>query len=518
MAENRARNGRFGGRITRRRFLGALSAAGIVLMDAPGCELGSRTRASASSGGPGQASTYRTRPDLRPPAIEVNTSSPGATSGFIFVAPKKEPGGLAPSQDAPLIVDGKGEPVWFHPLRDPEVDAFNFEVQTYKGEAVLTWWVGHHSGYGQGEYVIADRSYNEIARVRAGNGYEGDHHEFLITPESTALLTVYSEVPMDLSFAGGPVDAMVLDGIAQELDIETGEVLFEWHSLEHVGVEESYFHPTPDMKRAFDYFHINSIDPYPEGYLTISARRTSAVYKVDRRTGEVVWRLGGKKSDFEMGSGTRTAWQHDARRHPDGTITIFDNSSAGEEGQSRGIVVAVDEDAMKATLVGEYRHPDEILAATQGNVQVLPNGNVFVGWGSEPYFSEFSHDGELFFDATFPPAVESYRAFRFPWRGVPQTRPAIVAESGDGGEVTVYASWNGATEVAAWQVFAGPKPGKLEPVASAPRKGFETAVTLQTVEPYLAVKARDGSGNELATSRAVNPQDGASAPTGQKRA
>jgi len=311
---------------------------------------------------------------------------------------------------------------------------------------------------------------------------------------------------MDLSSAGGPEDARVLDGIAQEVDIETGEVLFEWHSLDHVGVEESYFNPKPDMKWAFDYFHINSIDPYPDGYLTISARRTSTVYKVDRTTGEVVWRLGGKKSDFELGPGTRTAWQHDARRHPDGIVTIFDNSSVSHGGNSRGIVVKVDEDAMKATLIGEYTHPDGILAATQGNVQVLPNGNVFLGWGSEPYLSEFSEDGDLLFDASLPPPIESYRAFRFPWKGEPQTGPAILVEPGDGDEVTVYASWNGATEVATWRVLAGRDPDGMKPIGSVPRKGFETSVTLQTEDPYLAVRAEDGSGEELATSRAVRPR------------
>jgi hypothetical protein len=331
----------------------------------------------------------------------VNASSPDAAPGYIFVSPKKEPGGRVPSQAAPLIIDGSGEAVWSHPLRDSKVDAFNFEVQECRGETVLTWWVGHHGGYGQGEYVIADHAYNEIARVKAGNGHEGDHHEFLITPEDTALFTVYSQVPMDLSPYGGPVGAMVLDGIAQEIDIETGEVLFEWHSLDHVGVEESYYHPPPDLKRGFDYFHIKSIDSYADGYLTISARRTSTVYNVNRAMGEVVWRLGGKKCDFEMGEGTKTAFQHDARRHPDNVITIFDNGGA-RDAQSRGIAVKVDEDAMKATLVGEYTRPDKTLADTQGNVQVLPGGNVFVGWGSEPLFSEFSPEGGLLFDASFP--------------------------------------------------------------------------------------------------------------------
>ena len=175
--------------------------------------------------------------------------------------------------------------------------------------------------------------------------------------------------------------------------------------------------------------------------------------------------------------------------------------------ESRGIVVEIDDDAMRATLVGEYARPDKTLAATQGNMQVLPNGNVFVGWGSEPFFSEFSPDGRLLFDAGFPPEVESYRAFRFPWKGLPEDSPAVAAESGSGDEVTIYVSWNGATEVATWQVLAGPGPDKLKPAGSVPRKGFETAVTLNTNEPYVAAKAKDGSGRILGASQAVKSVD-----------
>jgi len=430
---------------------------------------------------------------------------PGTAPGYIFVSPKKGPEEQAPTQDAPLIVDAGGESVWFHPLQDAEADAFNFEVQTYRGETVLTWWEGHHTGYGQGEYVISDHSYRVVERVRAGNGYEGDHHEFVITPEDTALITIYSEVRTDLSGVGGPVDGAVLEGIVQEIDIESGEVLFEWHSLDHVQLEESLYSPPSDLVSAFDYFHINSIDPHPDGYLTISARRTSALYKVSRQTGEIAWRLGGEKSDFAMGFGSRTDWQHDARHHADGIITIFDNGAFDKDVQSRAAVIEINEDAMRATLVGEYTHPDEIFAATQGNVQILPNGNVFVGWGSEPRFSEFSHDGKLLFDASFPSDVESYRAFRFPWRGQPQDVPSVVAESGLKGEVTLYVSWNGATEVDTWQVLAGGDPDELELAGSAPRQGFETAVTLRTDEPYLAVEARDGAGRVLGTSEAVEP-------------
>jgi hypothetical protein len=300
---------------------------------------------------------------------------------------------------------------------------------------------------------------------------------------------------------------LVLDGIVQELDIQSGKLIFEWHSLDHIGLEESMYEPSAELKGAFDYFHINSIDPMPGGYLLISARRTSAVYKVDRKTGEIIWRLGGKYSDFDMGAGVRTALQHDARYNSDGTITIFDNGNVNRVDQSRGIVIEVDEDKMSATLVREYTHPDRLLSDTQGNVQVLPNGNVFVGWGSAPFFSEFDHHGKLLFHAAFPTEDETYRAFRFQWYGQPTDDPAVAAESGPEDRVTIYASWNGATEVTTWQVLAGSAPDQLEPIASAPRQGFETVITVHTTELYVGLQAVNGSGKVLGTSKAIKPED-----------
>jgi hypothetical protein len=144
-----------------------------------------------------------------------------------------------------------------------------------------------------------------------------------------------------------------------------------------------------------------------------------------------------------------------------------------------------------------------LLSDTQGSVQVLPNGNVLVGWGSAPYFSEFSRDGKLLFNATFPTESETYRAFRFPWSGQPADTPAVVAELGADDEATIYVSWNGATEVAAWQVLAGAGPDELAPLGSAPRKGFETVITLRITDPYVGLKAMNGSGKVLATTKAI---------------
>jgi len=490
------------GKTTRRGFLVAAAAAGagLALTGVAGCGSTDPGRASSSSlRRPAEAWVFRSRPDLRPPVVRVLESRRGTSPGYIFLAPKKDPDETGPGQDGPMILDSEGQPVWFRPAPPGEPDTMDFKVQSYRGRPVLTWWEGVHDGYGDGEYVIFDESYGEVGRVRAGNGLKGDHHEFLLTAHGTALVTIYAEVPYDLSPYGGPADGRVMEGVAQEVDVETGEVLFEWRSLDHVGPEESSYAPAPDLKDAYDYFHINSIDVDGEGHLLISARRTSAVYKVDRESGEVLWRLGGKRSDFGMGEGASFAYQHDARRQPDGTITLFDNyGPKGEEDRSRAVVLAVDEEAMRTTLVREYFAPDGMpIADTQGNVQVLPGGNVFVGWGSEPYLSELSGDGEILFHAAFAPWEESYRAFRFPWTGRPADDPTVRTTGGREGGATLYASWNGATEVAAWQVFAGPGPDELRLVNSVPRRGFETVIEVKTTETYVGVRAEDRSGGPM---------------------
>ena len=125
---------------------------------------------------------------------------------------------------------------------------------------------------------------------------------------------------------------------------------------------------------------------------------------------------------------------------------------------------------------------------------------VLIGWGSGPYISEFSHVGELLFDARFPPDGESYRAFRFPWSGYPDDDPTVALEEGPNDKFKLYASWNGATEVATWEVLTGPRPSRLESVGSVPRDGFETAMLVQSSHSYGAVRAKDRFGRVLGTS------------------
>jgi hypothetical protein len=207
-----------------------------------------------------------------------------------------------------------------------------------------------------------------------------------------------------------------------------------------------------------------------------------------------------------MGPGTTFAWQHDARLQPDGTLTIFDDEAAPAVGKrSRAIVLRLDTKKMTARLVKAYVHPDGLLASSQGNMQVLPNGHVLVGWGSEPNVTEFSHTGQVVFDAHFNKGADSYRAYRFPWVGHPTGRPAIFAKAEDNGDTTVYASWNGATEVRRWAVLGGPDPAHLTRVAVAARTGFETRIGLKKEAPTVAVQALDAAGRVLGTSPTRSP-------------
>ncbi len=440
--------------------------------------------ATAGCGGTKVTAPYRhfhSRPDLRPPPVRILTPAHDTAPGYVFVAPKKNV-----VQAGPMIVDDRGRLVWFRPLNTRGVT--DFRVQHYRGKPVLTWWRGRpYHGKGDGNYAIVDSRYRTVARVRPQHGLVGDIHEFKLTPRGSALMTIFHRVPVG--------DRIVFEGAVQEVDVATGRVLFEWHSLGHVALDESYEQPPKKASQPFDYFHVNSVEVDTDGNFLVSARNTHAVYKIDRATGRILWRLGGKRSDFTLGPGTRFAWQHDARRRSDGTITLFDNEAAPQTGpQSRGLVLRVDERRRRVTLVRSIVHRPRLLAATQGNMQLLPNGDWFVGWGARPYFTEYDRAGKhVLFDARFGYKDDSYRAYRFTWHGQPDGRPALALDG-----QTAYVSWNGATDVTAWRLLADGRPG-----ATVTRTGFETALRVPRGARTVAVRALGRGGRVLGSTRTL---------------
>jgi hypothetical protein len=487
---------------------GGLALAGLTGAAWPGDKAAAATL-PASPATPDAISGVRhfvSRPDLTPPNVTLTHHGPAGTSTagdppYFFLTPSAGPGtpGL-------MILDRAGGLVWFSP-GSQSTQRLDLQVQSYQGKPVLTWWEGQVLvGYGHGRVVIADSSYRPIATVNAGHGLSADLHEIFISPQDTALITVYKPVTTNLSRVGGPAKGVALSGVVQEIDIPSGRVLFEWSSIDHVPVTDTVVSFTGGTRKVpFDYFHINSISIAPDGALLVSARNTSTVYKIARPSGKVVWRLGGKRSSFRMGPGTTFWFQHQALPQGANTLSLFDDGGAPpKEPQSRGLLINLNTSTMRATLQRSYIHPTpRLLAAFEGSMQVLPGGRVLVGWGNTPYFSEFTANGTLVLDGHYPGGDQSYRVLSAAWTGQPAGEPAAAARPGPAGASVVYASWNGATRVARWTVLAGSSPNKLAQAGSRGAHGFETAITVNNPGPYFAVTANDASGQPLGQSPTI---------------
>lgn len=495
--------------LTRGQFLRAAggAAAGLLWLGPEAVRAGAAVGPAADRHGPSALyHTFHSRPDLHPPTATVHRSRHGVrhSDGYWFLTA----GTHATGQNGLVILDRDGSPIWFKALPRGWF-AMDLRVQAYKDEPVLTWWQG--TVFGAGECVIMDTSYTEVARVQAGNGHQADAHEFLLTPDGTALITCSSSlVSADLSSVGGSKRGQVAESVMQEIDVETGHVLMEWRSLDHVPVSESYMWAGGGI---YDYLHLNSIDVMLDGNLLVSGRHTWALYKLERRTGEVMWRLGGKRSDFDLGPGARFAWQHDARQLDERTISVFDDGAAFFAGdhhyrathrQSRGLTLRLNHSTRKVTLARTYEHRPRLLAGGYGNMQSLPDGDVVIGWGNLPVASLFDSSGRPLEDVNLASIYASYRAFRLPWAATPARPPAVAARRrGSGRGAIVYASWNGATTHAAWVVRAGPEVLTMRRVATRARTGFETAIGIPQSTGYVEASAVDGAGRILARSAAV---------------
>jgi hypothetical protein len=421
-------------------------------------------------------------------------------TGDIFLAPQQ-----GPVQNGPMIVDQTGQLIWFLSLGS-RYEATDFRVQHYQGKPVLTWWQGYlGAGAGSGEDLIMDTSYRQIATVRAADGLTADLHEFQLTPHGTALITAYFPVYWNASRVHAASRQIVMDSVVQEIDVKTGLLLFQWDSLDHVPLTDSYEAVPKTAGSPLDHFHVNSIEEDRDGNLLISSRDDSAIYKVDHRTGRIIWTLGGKHSSFKMAPGSTFFYQHDARVRSDGDriLTLFDNGGGPPRthAHSRGMTLALNFKHMTARRVAEYEHHPAVPANYEGNVQRLPGGDVFLGWGQQPYFAEFDSRGRTVLDGRFVPKTANYRAYLFPWRAKPADPPAVSATS-RGANTVVYASWNGATDVASWRVLGGDSPQALSRVATVAKDGFETE-TLISAHRFVAVQALDRVGRVLGTSSTV---------------
>ncbi len=372
---------------------------------------------------------------LPAPRLTVTTNQLGDhPRGDIFLAPYGTSSSYGQGAEI-LSPDGK-KVVWFHRAATGKQIA-DFRTQTYRGKPVLTFWQGTGlGGLSTGTDYIYNDHYRKIATVRAGHGLSADGHEFLITKKGTALILAYSKATADLTSIGGPANQAVINGVVQEIDIRTGKVLFSWNSADHVPYSASQQPLPASASTPWEWFHVNAVKVDSRNNLLIDSRNTWAAYDVQRRSGRVLWTLGGKNSSFTVkaakgttltNAGTLFAWQHDIEDHGHGVFTVFDNAAAGLANTgssvlvalpySRSEVVKLDVRHHTATLVAEDDEPAKQSATSQGSTQLLRNGNVFTGWGALPRLSEFTRSGKLVFDASYPAGLISYRAYRAPWHG-----------------------------------------------------------------------------------------------------
>jgi EmrB/QacA subfamily drug resistance transporter len=466
------------------------------------------------------AYSFVTTPSLHPP--KVTTDQTTLTSllapGYIFTANFFDLNNPPlTGQSGPLILDNSLQPVWFKAVPQ-RVVASSLSLQTYQGKPALAWWQGVVTNTGateSGEDVVVNQHYQTVATLTGKDGWKLTLHEFLIRGDD-AWVTANKDIPMNLSKYGGAYNGALTDSAVQEYNLKTGKLLFSWDALaaDHIPLGDSYA-TLPTNGFPWDAYHVNSIDLIGNGTFLVSMRDTWAAYLVNIKTGKIEWTLGGRHSSYTLGPGAEFQWQHDVRLQPGGVVTMFDDHCCQLTGggtyvpataYSRGLILKLDQQTHTATLAHQYGTAFGLYSDYMGDTQPLSNGNVMVGWGSSRYFTEYSSSGTALLDGVLPGSDLSYRATVEPWVGLPLSPPVGAARAREG-TTTVYASWNGATQVVSWTVLAGPSAGRLSVVAHAAKSGFETAIRLPRSYQSFEVEALN------AKHRVI----GSSAPFGSQR-
>jgi predicted lipoprotein with Yx(FWY)xxD motif len=489
--------------------------------------LGAVTASSAGAATSGKVWSFRSAPNLQPMRVTVDVSRPGRAPGLIFIDPFSSGAGTFYGQPGALILDQKGNPIYFHPAPSGQQDV-DTRVQTLHGKPVLTFWQGTiaippkltnlppGSPEPGAKFLILDNRYRQIATVSAQDGWTADLHEMLITPQGDAMIAVAKEMPYDLRPYGGPQNGSLEDSGIQVISLKTGKLLWQWDMLQHVALSEAQV--KVPAKGVWDPYHLNSIDEDTHGHLLISARDTWGIYELSRASGKVLFQVGGKGATINTSRAATFAWQHDARFQPHGQISLFDdaccNLPVGKPlHYARGLVLKVSQAKHTATVARQYVRNQPLYVPSQGDAQLLPGGGAMVGWGQEPYLTEFNGAGREILDMQMPQGDNSYRALLSPWSAAPYYAPRLSVSPGKGARKTIYASWNGATGVAGWEVLGGNSAKQLKVlVKHAASRGFETAVTVSSKAKVFAVVALAADGKALRRSPALSIKS-SSAPT-----
>ncbi|HUI10257.1 MAG TPA: aryl-sulfate sulfotransferase [Bacteroidota bacterium] len=347
------------------------------------------------------------------PAITVSAVSNPAP-GCLFLS-NMTMGSGAVNTPFTMILDNGGQPLYYRRTAGESTD---FKPQP---NGLLTY-----NDSGLGCFLALDSTLAVVDTFRCGNGYPTNWHELRILPDGHALILGDDSrtVRMDTIVPGGNPAATVMGIVVQELD-RSKNVVFEWRTFDHFAITDATHE---DLTAGYiDAVHSNALEMDTDGNILLSSRHLDEITKINRQTGAIVWRWGGKNNQFTFVNDTLGfRHQHAIRRLASGNVTLFDNGDFRIPLLSRAVEYTLDEVHLTATLVWQYRNTPTIYASAMGYTQRLPNGNTLVGWGaSNTAVTEVTPSGTLAFQLNFPPGVYSYRAYKFPWHG-----PALSASAG----------------------------------------------------------------------------------------
>ncbi len=440
------------------------------------------------------------------PHYTVTTTSPTtAGEGYVFVAPFYWTASTVGSYL--LILDNNGQIVYYQSMANQQA-GYDFKVLP---GGYITYYDQKDS-----KHVVMDSHYKIVGTYQAQNGYTADLHDFLVTPDGYVFLMAYDTETIDMSkvVPGGNPNAAVTGLIIQELDPDQN-VIFEWRSWDHFNFSDSSSALTA---QSIDLVHGNGLTLTSDGNLLLSSRNMNEITKISLENGAILWRLGGKNSTFQFVGDSGFAYQHDITELSNGDITLFDNHGTEQApSASRAVEYKLDLTDKTATLVWEYIHNPPVFTDYMGDVERLPDENTFIGWGdafaTQGYiFSsmmEVTPENQILFELSFDQPYVSYRAFRAPWTGTPDTTPALAFKQG-AGSLTLGYSWNGATEVASWRLYAGASPQALSLIDHKTKTSFETQSVLTNLpssECYFQVAALDQNGKELSRSNVISTNE-----------
>ncbi|KAK3722006.1 hypothetical protein LTR37_002822 [Vermiconidia calcicola] len=474
--------------------------------------------------------TYVSRPDIVSPKWQVQIhDTQNIAPGYWFLSPYDRVGRKAPGGAwiGPHIYDGQGGLIWSGSYIFNNRNVMDFTLSRVRGQSRLT------AIFPPGEYgPVINHHYQVLDKLPVGKQHktlnmhdlhfvEGGKTLMLLTRNTSAVTTAEQakvigyDAPCHINSPG-----------FKDIDTTTWDTRFAWDARDIIPLDDSTHDHSPLKDRCahgWDYMHANAVDKFDDGHYLLSARHADTLYKLDKDDGHMIWRLGGRKSDFGMGDVNFTR-QHHARLHSQNEthtiITIMDNAK-GEDAQepsskwSRALMIALRTDVtpMTAELIRAIDHPHKAYSWRRGSHQVLDNGNSFVCWSEQALQSEHSPDGKILWEARLQVDwLGTYRATKHEFIGLPFEPPAVHSqafsqddEPNNSTYTTVHVSWNGATEVATWALYKTDEAGGvMVRIASATRSGFETRIVTEGYSAFIIAQALDSEGIMLGESVVIS--------------